>query len=95
MEPAAGDLRQVWLRVVGPKGTGSVRRLSCSQPGIISIAIAPDGSLSGDADILSRSCTSQKAAVKGQVNGARMGVSLVLPDGQTSPEFVFTRRSYD
>ncbi len=95
MEPAAGDLRQVWLRVVGTKGTGSVRRLSCSQPGIISIAITPDGSISGDADVLSRSCTSQKAAVKGQINGTRMAVTLVFPDGQTSPEFVFTRRSYD
>jgi len=95
MEPAAGDPRQVWLRVVGTKGTGSVRRLSCSQPGIVSIAIAPDGSISGDANVLSSSCASQKAAVKGQINGTRMGVTLVLPDGQTSPEFVFTRRSYD
>jgi hypothetical protein len=95
MEPAAGDLRQVWLRVVGTKGTGSVRRLSCAQPGIISIAITPDGSISGDANVLSRSCTSEKAAVKGQIDGTRMGVTLVLPDGQTSQEFVFTRRSYD
>jgi hypothetical protein len=95
MEPAAGDLRQVWLRVVGTKGTGSVRRLSCAQPGIISIAIAPDGSISGDANILDRSCISQTAAVRGQINGTRMGVTLVLPDGKTSPEFTFTRRSYD
>jgi hypothetical protein len=95
MEPAAGDLRQVWLRVVGTKGTGSVRRLSCGQPGIISIAITPDGSISGDADVLSGSCMSQKAAVKGQINGTRMSVTLVFPDGQTSREFVFTRRSYD
>jgi hypothetical protein len=95
MEPAAGDLRQVWLRVVGTKGTGSVRRLTCAQPGFISIAITPDGSISGDADVVSGSCMSQKAAVKGQINGTRMGVTLVLPDGQTSPEFAFTRRSYD
>ncbi len=95
MEPASGDLRQVWLRVVGTKGTGSVRRLSCGQPGIISISIASDGSISGDADILNGSCASQKATVKGQINGTRMAVTLVLPDGQPSREFVFTRRSYD
>jgi len=49
----------------------------------------------GDADVLSgSSCTPQKAAVKGQIDGRRMGVTLVLPDGQASREFVFTRRSY-
>jgi hypothetical protein len=80
---------------VGTKGTGSVRRLSCGQPGIITIAIAPDGSISGDADVLSGSCASQKAAVRGLVSGTRMSVTLVLPDGSTSREFAFTRRSYD
>ncbi len=95
VEPAAGDLRQVWLRVVGTNGTGSVRRPSCAQPGIITIAITPDGSISGNADVVSGSCMSQRAAVKGQVNGTRMAVTLVFQDGQTSREFVFTRRAYD
>jgi len=95
LELAPGELRQVWLRVVGAKGTGSVRRLPCAQPGLISIAIASDGSLSGDADVLSGSlCTPQKAAVKGQMEGKRMAVTLVFQDGQTSREFAFTRRSY-
>ena len=95
MELATGDLRQIWLRVVGTKGTGSVRRLSCGQPGLITISIASDGSISGDADVLNSVCATMKAAVKGQVNGTRMAVAVVLPDGQTSQEFVFTRRSYE
>jgi hypothetical protein len=95
LELAAGDLRQVWLRVVGTKGTGSVRRPPCPQPGLISITITSDGSISGDADVLSgSSCTSKKATVKGQIQGKRMAVTVVFQDGQTSREFVFTRRSY-
>jgi hypothetical protein len=95
LELAPGGPRPVWLRVVGTKGTGSIRQPPCPQPGFMSVAIAADGSLSGDADILSgQSCTSQKATVSGTVQGRRMAVTLALPDGQTSREFVFTRRSY-
>ena len=95
LELAAGDLRPVWLRVVGTKGTGSVRQPPCPQPGLISIAIAADGSISGDADVLSgSSCTSRKTTVKGQIQGKRMAVTVVFQDGQSSREFVFTRRSY-
>jgi hypothetical protein len=94
LELAPGGPRPVWLRVVGTKGTGSIRQPPCPQPGFMSVAIAADGSLSGDADILSgQSCTSQKATVSGTVQGRRMAVTLALPDGQTSREFVFTRRS--
>ena len=95
LELAPGGPRPVWLRVVGTKGTGSIRQPPCPQPGFMSVAIAADGSLSGDADILSgQSCTSQKATVSGTLQGRRMAVTLALPDGQTSREFVFTRRSY-
>jgi hypothetical protein len=95
LELAAGDLRPVWLRVVGTKGTGSVRQPPCPQPGLISIAIAADGSISGDSDIVSGSpCTPRKATVKGAIQGRRMALTLVFPDGQTSREFIFTRRSY-
>lgn len=94
LELAPGSTRPVWLRVVGTKGTGSIRQPPCPQPGFMSVAIAADGSLSGDADILSgRSCTSQKATVSGTVQDRRMSVTLALPDGQTSKQFVFTRRS--
>jgi hypothetical protein len=95
MELAAGDVRQVWLRVVGTKGSGSVRWLSCPQPGLISIDVAPDGSISGNADVQSGpSCTPRNAAVRGHVHGARMAVTLAFPEGQASREVVFTRRSY-
>jgi hypothetical protein len=93
LEVAAGDLRQVWLRVVGTRGSGSARRPPCLQPGAISIAVAPDGSISGDADVLSgSSCTSTKATVKGQIQGNRMAGTLVFQDGQASREFVATRQ---
>jgi hypothetical protein len=95
MELATGDLRQVWLRAVGTRATGSIRRLACAQPGLISISIASDGSISGSADVLSGSCQSNKATVQGQISGTRMALTLVFPDGQASREFVFTRRSYD
>jgi hypothetical protein len=95
LELAAGDLRQVSLRVVGIRGSGLVRRPPCLQPGLISVAVASDGSISGDADVLSGfSCTSKKATVKGQIQGERIAGTLVFQDGQASREFVFTRRSY-
>jgi hypothetical protein len=98
MDLAAGDPRQVWLRVVGTKGSGSVRRLSCPQPGLVTIEVATDGSISGNADVVSSagsSCATRTAAVKGEIRGTRMGVTLVFPDGQTSSEFAFNRRSYE
>src|SRR5437773_735952 len=82
LDLAAGEVREMWLRVVGTKGTGSVRLLPCAQPGLISIAIASDGSISGDADVLNgASCTPQKAAVKGHIDGRRMAVILVFQNG--------------
>ena len=93
LELGPGDLRQVWLKVVGTKGTGNVRHASCPRPGLIAIDIASDGSVTGNADVLDGpACAPRKATVKGQLNGAQMAVALALEDGRVSREFVFTRR---
>lgn len=93
LELGPGDLRQVWLKVVGTKGTGNVRYASCPRPGLIAIDIASDGSVTGNADVLDGpACAPRKATVKGQLNGAQMAVALALEDGRVSREFVFTRR---
>jgi hypothetical protein len=94
LEFGSGDLRQVWLRVVGTKGTGNVRHASCPRPGSIAIAIAADGSITGTADVLNGpACAPQKATVKGRLSGVQMTIAVALEDGRVSREFVFTRHS--
>jgi hypothetical protein len=94
LELGSGDLRQVWLKVVGTKGTGNVRYASCPRPGLISISIATDGSVAGNADVLDGpACAPRKATVKGRLNGAQMAVAIAFEDGKVSREFVFTKRS--
>lgn len=94
LELGSGDLRQVWLRVVGTKGTGNIRHASCPQPGLISVSIAADGAVTGEADLLNGpACAPKKATVKGRLSGRQMAVNLAFEDGQISREFIFTRRS--
>ena len=94
LELGSGNLRSVWLKIVGTKGTGNVRYASCPRPGFISIDIASDGEVTGNADVLDGpACAPKKATVKGRLSGKEMTVAVAFEDGQVSREFVFTRRS--
>jgi hypothetical protein len=93
VEIDSGNLRRVWLRIIGTKATGNVRFDLCKNVGTIAFNIVPDGTISGDADLLDGpSCASKKASIKGRLDGTQLHITFAYQDGGTSREFTFQRQ---
>lgn len=94
MEFSRGDIRDITIHVMGDKASGVATLAQCPTPGMIELNLNGNGSITGEANLMSGSeCTSKKALVTGHADGNRLLLTFVIPNGRTTREFAFARKS--